>query len=62
MDSTNQPDGTLATASNFSNNKDSVILQTASVSLSGFDDKRKVKNVQLLFDSCSQWNYINEDL
>ena len=62
MDGTNQSDGTLATANNFSNNKNSVLLQTASVSVSGFDNKRKVNNVQLLFDRGSQRSYISEDL
>ena len=62
MDGTNQSDGTLATANNFSNNKNSVLLQTAAVSVSGFDNKRKVSNVRLLFDSGSQRSYISEDL
>ena len=62
VNGTNQSNGTLATANNFSNNKNSVLLQTASVSVSGFDNKRKVNNVQLLFDSGSQRSYISEDL
>ena len=62
VDGTNQSDGTLATANNFSNNKNSVLLQTAAVSVSGFDNKRKVSNVRLLFDSGSQRSYISEDL
>ena len=45
VDGTNQSDGTLATAKNFSNNKNSVPKQTASVSVSGFDNKQKVNNV-----------------
>ena len=62
VDGTNQSDSTLATANNFSNNKNCVLLQTASVSVSGFDNKRKVNNVQLLFDSGSQRSYISEEL
>ena len=61
MDGTNQSNGTLATANNFSNNKNSVLLQTASVTVSGFNNKRKVNNVQLLFDNGSQRSYIRED-
>ena len=62
VDGTNQSNGTLATANKFSNNKNSVLLQTASVPVSGFDNKRKVNNAQLLFDSGSQRSYISEDL
>ena len=50
MDGTNQSDGTLPTANNFSNSKKNVALQTASMSVGGFDNKRKVNNAQLLFD------------
>ena len=44
------------------NNKNVVLLQTASVSVSGFENKIKIDNVQLLFDSGSQRSYISEDL
>lgn len=50
VDGTNQSDGTLPTANNFSNSKKNVALQTASMSVGGFDNKRKVNNAQLLFD------------
>ena len=50
VDGTNQSDGTLPTANNFSNSKKNVALQTASMSVGGFDNKRKVNNAQLLLD------------
>ena len=49
-----------ATTANLSNNKNCVLLQTASVSVSGND--KRVNNVQLLFDSGSQRSYVSKKL
>ena len=50
------------TTTNVSNNKNNVLLQTATVSISGVDNKKQFDNVQLLFDSGSQRSYISEEL
>lgn len=56
----NLQDGT--SANDFLNNKNCVIVQIASVLVNGFDNKKKVNNVQLLFDSGGQWTHVSEGL
>ena len=47
-------------SANISNNKNNILLQTASVSVYGVDNSNKLDNVQLLFDSGSQWSYASD--
>ena len=51
----------VETSTNFSTNKNNILLQAASVSVCGVDNN-KLDNVSLLFDCCSQRSYVSDKL
>ena len=52
---------TEETTTNFSNNKNTILLQTASAVVSNLNSSER-KNTLLLLDSGNQWSYISEKL